>query len=1371
MAKSLTANFITEKNKTSGAEIRTLLEIDALSGTLYYSDQALTVSGQAYTANVLTWPSQIISQVQPGEETVKISNASFVINNNPRIDTDIRPGAEIRIFLWFDGLTTADKLPWFTGIVSENIQFDIYTFRFTASDIGGWYDKEIGIPLDTATFPNADPDAVGLIQPVLYGTLTDQPCPAIVAGGVSTLDGEYSGGATMDLLDASVYASSGTVIIGEETGTYSGKTSNQLTGVSGISGTYPHGTVVTEKVASLKYMVAGHIVKAITNPRILLPGRTVDGAVAVEIANFSVDEDDTAFGGHIATVTLSNIDDIIANVSQVVVTQQPNQPITTQQTQLSPNHGHTPSSVTVSVNTEDVVLISSNGAQTTANIDQSPSFVVDNNFVSFGRWTSGGISSATPNRTVQVKRITVFSANGSPVQMRFKMKYDGVTLIGTSTAKLTINGVDKQTLNLSGGANTMTSNYFSISNFSDINSGNTYVQLFLNDAGVGFSDIKIFEVWYEVDYTPANPTTAVAVNENIAAISNRIANVLIGGGNSVSDQLPLIVDCDGYEDENPAHYTDSANALIEEPWDVIHHIIENHSNGNVTDSDIDLAGSFQDAEDNLPASYAFAFSIRQKIGMNRLVALLAQQTWCRFVWEAGIAKLNRIKDSGSSSKAIDTDTDSILSAENRLQVTARPQGLKQILNDIEVKYNLNYNLGLWAVPDAYNASTETTDANSITNFGTRQRTWLMFAIGDNSSMADDVRDKLLEFYKISRKQFVFPTWLKHVELERGDLIELTTTQLGAQDKLCEIIGVDYSPPLPIQRKWPELRLTLLDLAVILEELSFTISSTVSIADIQTYVEILSTTATVTTDARVTPFLETLLTTITESTDVTDLQDYVDLVSTTITATILETSQIEFDVPWIGSEADKLYLQSGQFTSTIKDSEDISAVDVQPRGISWNGTDTLWCGVEAGESKLYLQSGQFTSTLKDSEDVSGIDTGITDIAWQATDTSWSGLAADKLYLQSGQFTSTLKDSEDISTTDTFIAGISYDGANTPWSGNENSKLYLQSGQFTSTLKDSEDVSGVDTLPTSISWDGLNTLWCGTQANKLYLQSGQFSSTLKNSEDVSTVDTSPEGIGTNNYLERLSLAGIEFLPTTATATMSIDEIYQNIGDTPWSGSEAGKLYLQSGQFTSTIKDSEDISGIDINIEGITYDGTNTPWSGNEADKLYLQSGQFTSTLKDSEDVSGVDNNMTGISWDGTNSPWCGIQAGKLYLQSGQHTSTLKTSEDVSGVDNQPTDISYDGTNTPWSGSEADKLYLTSGQFTSTIKDSEGVSGIDTAPFGITYDGTNTPWCGTQVDKLYLQSGQFTSTLKTSEDISGVDTAPSGISTNNVNARLDV
>ncbi len=222
-----------------------------------------------------------------------------------------------------------------------------------------------------------------------------------------------------------------------------------------------------------------------------------------------------------------------------------------------------------------------------------------------------------------------------------------------------------------------------------------------------------------------------------------------------------------------------------------------------------------------------------------------------------------------------------------------------------------------------------------------------------------------------------------------------------------------------------------------------------------------------------------------------------------------------DTPWAGDEGDKLYLQSGRFTSTLKTSEYVNAVDISVVGISWDGTNSPWIGSAA--NKLYLQSGQFTSTLKDS--VPTVDTQPNGISWDGTDTPWTGDTNLKLYLQSGQFTSTVKTSQSTTTEDE-PRGISYDGEHTPWCGFDLDKLYLTSGQFTSTLKTSENIAAIDTRVSAITWDGTDTPWAGFTGDKLYLQSGQFTSTIKTSENIGAIDGNINGIDVNDVLERIT-----------------------------------------------------------------------------------------------------------------------------------------------------------------------------------------------------------------------------------------------------------
>ena len=239
-------------------------------------------------------------------------------------------------------------------------------------------------------------------------------------------------------------------------------------------------------------------------------------------------------------------------------------------------------------------------------------------------------------------------------------------------------------------------------------------------------------------------------------------------------------------------------------------------------------------------------------------------------------------------------------------------------------------------------------------------------------------------------------------------------------------------------------------------------------------------------------------------------------------------------------------------------------------------------------------------------------------------------------------------------------------------------------------------------------------------------------------------------------------------TITDTLSLTDqiIASDRTDTLWSGAEDDKLYLISGQFTSAIKFSKYVGGIDSVPSGIEWDGVNTPWSGTGEDKLYLQSGQFYTPVKFSLGVTGIDNDPEDISWDGVNTPWTGGQGVKLYLQSGQFYTPVKFSLGVSGIDTKPRGISWDGTDTPWCGFNDVKLYLQSGQFYSPIKDSKYVGDTELRPIGISWDGINTPFCGSTGQKLYIQSGQFNTVLKTSVDVSTFDIFPNGISSNNFN-----
>jgi hypothetical protein len=200
---------------------------------------------------------------------------------------------------------------------------------------------------------------------------------------------------------------------------------------------------------------------------------------------------------------------------------------------------------------------------------------------------------------------------------------------------------------------------------------------------------------------------------------------------------------------------------------------------------------------------------------------------------------------------------------------------------------------------------------------------------------------------------------------------------------------------------------------------------------------------------------------------------------------------------------------------------------------------------------------------------------------------------------------------------------------------------------------------------------------------------------------------------------------------------------------------ELTLLSG-FTTTVIASQDVSTIDNAGSGIdpVWDSgvvAATPWCGAENSNLYKVSGQFSGTLLDTLDVSGI-GSPSGISWDGDDTFWSDTASSKLWRLSGQFTSTVHNSLPVTYA---PQGVAWDGTNTIWPSFYSDpdyhsKLVKTSGKFSSTVLDS--LPREDVFVSGVTFDTVSTIYVE-DGSKLLKLSGQFTSTVLDSIAVTSV------------------
>jgi hypothetical protein len=283
--------------------------------------------------------------------------------------------------------------------------------------------------------------------------------------------------------------------------------------------------------------------------------------------------------------------------------------------------------------------------------------------------------------------------------------------------------------------------------------------------------------------------------------------------------------------------------------------------------------------------------------------------------------------------------------------------------------------------------------------------------------------------------------------------------------------------------------------------------------------------------------------------------------------------------------DKLYLFSGEFSSTVKTSLSTIAIDTAPTGIEYDGSNVVWSGFTG--NKLFLQSGIITSTIKTSISIVTVGQTPYDISEDSSDASYSSGTNQKYYLLSGKFSSSIKTSTPISPYTP--VGLSYMEGNSAIAISL-LKLWLMSGQYTRTVKTSLITTN---YASGISFNGTDGLISKDAESKLIKYSGYFTSTVKTS--ITTV-VAPWGIGTTEAVLRR-----KNLPDTPTGlTCTIGEESNTLNWTAPASAETYNLYwlntIMQPDYFNTLDSWE--SSTDINT------GTMT-----------LQSGRMRLTIPDS------------------------------------------------------------------------------------------------------------------------------------------------------------
>lgn len=485
--------------------------------------------------------------------------------------TDIVANRGVEIDYLPAGLThPTDSLRLFTGCLDVPTEdcFDDQELRLDLMDDGNplWagiqdlgaarIHRILGARITAAAYPSADPDAIGEVQPILYGSMEGSPCYPVDAGALDVLAADISAAATtITLSDDDAFAlfpASGTVRIEDEEITYTGKGVRTLTGCTrGTGGTaaaaHVAGRQVWEIQASYVYLVAAHACKAVN--AVYVDGRRIDpSAYSVSLVGPTT----ITFNAKQLRALATTVTTQPSFSASVTAEQGPGTiSITAEQSpgsiSTSAEHGH---STTVGTHTHTETYQvheypSPNCPWSSVSADKNFSFV------------TLPISGSTANWLVSVSTIS-----GS-------WKIQNASLVDVAT--------------LSAGDNYITES-------------NAVREYILKEVSAGTITITKIERDATAQQTTGStapsgstsPTGATATSmaslsgstaANMATLAGSTAvslsqtqNVVVSAADIVVGQV-VTADVDGYEDDGSGTYTGTPNALITNPSDQIRHLL------------------------------------------------------------------------------------------------------------------------------------------------------------------------------------------------------------------------------------------------------------------------------------------------------------------------------------------------------------------------------------------------------------------------------------------------------------------------------------------------------------------------------------------------------------------------------------------------------------------------------------------------------------------------------------------------------------------------------------------------------------------------------------------------------------------------------
>lgn len=485
--KIFPSSFEIEKNRTDGPAPLWILKIIVNAVTYYLSDVAVTVPDWSITTKawVKEW-GNLTEGVTGLIDEFKIADFSAVCFADPDAVPNIIDLANAynlekelaSLYLWFADSTDPPQ-EMFRGYIRDypiSAGDTVCSLQLQDESLA-WRETYVGRKLSLADYPDADPDDVGKVIPIPYGTVTKVPALAIEAGVITTMAADAVQTATTISVSRGSGLNGTTIMIDQEWLLVTAVSGNDLTVTRGYSSTiqayHNKGAVVTVRKSSpLIYLASDVPIDSFGRVHALVGERLIDVTADCNLwYTGQSGHEHSSYPGK-AVVMISDLVRIRKDLK-----------IDTGGAGLDVDegsHSHAAADIMVTVDLQT--------AFTFTGPISNPEYAVD------GDWSTAAILSASTS-VLYVTRQNLFTAPGTPIRYRLCMYYkDG------------------------GGPLTSWGSWFSLTDWDTLTG--------LTRAIYGTSVARyVYAAWFEVEYTP---TVAASPASGVILTGNSIADTIVG---------------------------------------------------------------------------------------------------------------------------------------------------------------------------------------------------------------------------------------------------------------------------------------------------------------------------------------------------------------------------------------------------------------------------------------------------------------------------------------------------------------------------------------------------------------------------------------------------------------------------------------------------------------------------------------------------------------------------------------------------------------------------------------------------------------------------------------------------------------------------